>query len=149
MCHICSLSLAHSHSAQSYIDSTKMVVMLRSLCKYVFVLMLWVNHSIFLECCEDLLATKNVGNLARNNWIVLRLMAPNYLMPRLASPSQGSVDNFGLSCFKMHANIGRLSRGGVATKFSYKHLYVDSGVIYWFTSFISQNCLPIAKSGFT
>lgn len=45
MRHICLLSLAHSHSAQSYIDSIKMVVMLRSLCKYVSVLMLWVNHS--------------------------------------------------------------------------------------------------------
>jgi len=45
MRHICSLSLTHSHSAQSYIDSTKTVVVLRSLCKYVSILMLWVNHS--------------------------------------------------------------------------------------------------------
>jgi hypothetical protein len=82
-----------------------------------------------VECRKDPLATKNVGNLTHNNSIVLRLMAPNRSMLILASPSQGSVSNFGLNCFKMHVNIGRLSRGGIATKCSYKHSYVDSGVI--------------------
>ncbi len=77
------------------------------------------------------------------------ITAPNCSMSRLVSPSQGSVNNFGLNCFKIHANIGRTSEGNIATKCSCKHLYVDSNVVFWFTYFLPQNCLPITANGFT
>ncbi len=140
MHHICSLSQAHSQSARSCIDSTKLIVVSRSfLRKYVFVLMLWANHLNLLwisaKCFQP---PKLQGSLTRNKPIVLRDMAPNHLIPRQVSPSQGLVNNSGPNCFKMHLTIGQISRGDSVMRCSRRHLYANSSIFCLFTCFFPQ-----------
>jgi hypothetical protein len=39
-------------------------------------------------------------------------MAPNHLMLRLVSPSEGLINNSGPNWFEMHTNMGQISKGG-------------------------------------
>lgn len=112
--------------------------------------MFWVNYSnLSWNTAKSLQPPKLHRSLTRNNSITLLIMAPNYSMSRLVSPSQGSDSNSSPNCFRIHAIIGWLSRGNIITKCSYMHMYTYLNVVWSFTCFFPQNCLPIMRIGFT